>query len=220
MTGSFRVAAVLFDFDGTLTVPDTLDFAAVRAAVGCPAGQGLLEFLEGIEDAEERRAKEGVLGAMEAQAAENTRENAGATELVEYLHRSGVPMGIITRNTQQSIDRSFAKLPGIDPGHFDVVVTRDLPLNPKPFPDGVLYAAEQLGVDVAELLVVGDYAFDIQAGKRAGALAMYLYNDPGGPFDGEGADFVVHSLGEALAVIRMGLPLPPGKLPADLLEGR
>ena len=82
----------------------------------------------------------------------------------------------------------------------------------------MLYAAEQLGVDVAELLVVGDYAFDIQAGKRAGALAMYLYNDTAEPFHGEGADFVVHSLAEALAVIRRGLPLPPGKLPADLLE--
>ena len=82
----------------------------------------------------------------------------------------------------------------------------------------MLYAAEQLGVDVAELLVVGDYAFDIQAGKRAGALAMYLHNDTAEPFHGEGADFVVHSLAEALAVIRRGLPLPSGKLPADLLE--
>jgi hydrogenase expression/formation protein HypE len=218
VTGSFRLAAVLFDFDGTLTVPDTLDFAAVRKAVGCPSGLGLLEFLDGIEDAVERRAKEAVLEAMEAEAAEQTRENAGATEMVESLHRTGVPMGIITRNSRESIDLSLAKLPGIDPRYFGVVVTRDLPLSPKPFPDGVLYAAEQLGVDVADLLVVGDYAFDIQAGKRAGALAMYLHNDPAEPFHGQGADFVVHSLAEALAVIRLGLPLPAGKMPADLLE--
>ena len=33
-----------------------------------------------------------------------------------------------------------------------------------------------------------------------------------------GADFVVRSLVEAFAVIRLGLPLPAGKLPADLLE--
>ena len=54
-SGTLRVAAVLFDFDGTLTVPDTLDFTAVRRAVGCPAGLGLLEFLAGIADAEDRR---------------------------------------------------------------------------------------------------------------------------------------------------------------------
>jgi hydrogenase expression/formation protein HypE len=213
----FRVAAILFDFDGTLTVPNTLDFAAVRRAVGCPPGMGLLEFLAGIADIEERRAKETILEAMEVEAAEQTRENAGATELVRSLHRFGVPTGIITRNTRESIDRSLAKLPGMDPAFFDVIVTRDLPLSPKPLPDGVLYAAAQLGVDVRQLLVVGDYAFDIEAGKRAGALAMYLYNDPSGPFHGEGADFVVHSLAEALALIRLGLPLPVGKLPADLL---
>jgi hydrogenase expression/formation protein HypE len=214
----FRVAAVLFDFDGTLTVPDTLDFTALRRAVGCPPGLGLLEFLAGTADAEERRVKEAVMEAMELEAAGRARENAGAAELVASLQRSGIPMGIITRNTRESIDRSLAELPGIDPGCFDVIVTRDLPLSPKPFPDGVLYAAERLAVDVTELLVVGDYAFDIEAGKRAGALAMFLHNDPGGPFHGQGADFVVHSLAEALTVIRLGIPLPAGKLPAELLE--
>ena len=214
----FRVAAVLFDFDGTLTVPEALDFAAVRSAVGCPPGMGLLEYLAGVDDVRERRAKEAILEAMEVEAAEQTRENAGATELVQYLHRLGVPLGIITRNTRESIDRSLAKLPGIGADLFHVIVTRDLPLNPKPQPDGVLYAAEQLGVDVGELLVVGDFSFDIEAGKRAGALAMYLHNDPNEPFHGDGADFVVHSLAEALAVIRRGLPLPAGKLSADLLE--
>jgi hydrogenase expression/formation protein HypE len=215
---TFRVAAVLFDFDGTLTLPETLDFAAVRRAVGCPPGLGLLEFLAGIDDAAERQGKEAVLEAMEAEAAERAQENEGASELLESLHRSGVPLGIITRNTRESIDRSLARLPGFDAGYFGVIVTRDLPLSPKPLPDGVRYAAERLGVDVAELLVVGDYAFDIQAGRQAGALTMYLHNDPSGPFHGEGADFVVQSLAEALAIIRLGLPLPAGKLPADLLR--
>ena len=126
-------------------------------------------------------------------------------------------MGIISRNSRESIDRSFARLPGIDPACFGVIVTRDLPLSPKPLPDGVLYAAETFGVDVSELLVVGDYAYDIQAGKRAGAPTMYLYNDSSEPFHGEDADFVVHSLEEALTLIRRSLPLPAGKLPADLL---
>ena len=36
----FRIAAVLFDFDGTLTVPEALDFAAIRARGRLPAGHG------------------------------------------------------------------------------------------------------------------------------------------------------------------------------------
>ncbi len=217
-TKPYRISAVVFDFDGTLTVPDALDFAAVRRAVGCPAGMGLLEFLAGLTDSEERRVKQAALEAMEMEATERTRENAGATELVRALCDLGVPLGIITRNTRESVERSLAKIAGMDPAFFRVIVTRDLPLSPKPRPDGVLYAAERLGVDAAELLVIGDYAYDIQAGKQAGALAMYLRNDPTGPFHGHGADFVVHTLGEAFAVIRRGLPLPQGKLPPDLMR--
>jgi hydrogenase expression/formation protein HypE len=201
-----RIAGVLFDFDGTLTVPAALDFGVIRAAVGCPPGVGLLEYLGSLEDPEERRRKEEILDALEVEAAERTVENAGATELVQTLQGLGVPMGILTRNTRRSVDVSFAKLPGMDPDWFGVIVTRDVPVSPKPLPDGVHFAAEQLDVDVAGLLVVGDYAFDIQAGKAAGALTMYLHNDPAGPFHGEGADFVVCSLAEALAVIRQGLP--------------
>ncbi len=37
---------------------------------------------------------------------------------------------------------------------------------------------------------------------------MYLYNDPREPFHGEGADFVVHSLDEALGVIRQRAASP------------
>jgi hydrogenase expression/formation protein HypE len=205
-SASFRIAAVLFDFDGTLTVPAALDFAAIRAAVGCPYGMGLLEFLAGLADPAERLRKEAVLDDMETAAAGKTVENPGATELVSWLHGQGVPLGIITRNTRRSVDASLARLPGIEAGWFGVIVTRDLPLDPKPLPDGVHYAAKQLGVDVAELLVVGDYAFDIEAGRRAGAQTMYLHNVPDAPFHGEGADFVVHSLAEALAVIGQGLP--------------
>ena len=40
--------AVLFDFDGTLTEPGTLDFAAIRREIGCPPGQPILEFIGGL----------------------------------------------------------------------------------------------------------------------------------------------------------------------------
>ena len=48
----FRLRAVLFDFDGTLTAPGEIDFTGIRRAVGCPREIGLLEFFEGIEDPE------------------------------------------------------------------------------------------------------------------------------------------------------------------------
>ena len=214
----FRVRAVVFDFDGTLTLPGALDFAAIHAAVGCPADIGLLEYLAGIEDRVERRRKEAVLSAAEADAADRCLVNEGAAALLAYLREQHTPMAIITRNSREAVERATAHLPEIDLAAFTAVITRDLPINPKPFPDGVELAAARLGVATDGLLVIGDHAFDIEAGKRAGALTMFLRNNPAETKADGGADFVVDTLDQARQVVRYGLPLPAGKLPPDLLE--
>ncbi len=213
----FRLTGVIFDFDGTLTKPGAIDFATVHRAVGCPRDIGLLEFLGEIADPEERGRKEVVLVAAEMEAAERCLPNEGADELVAFLRESGVPMGIITRNCREAVERAMVNLPGMDPALFAVVVTRDLPFSPKPFPDSVRFAACELGVEVGDLVVIGDHAFDIEAGRRAGALTMYLRNDPAEPVPPEAPDFVVDTLDEARRVIGYGLPLPAGKLPAGIL---
>jgi hydrogenase expression/formation protein HypE len=214
----FRLDAVVFDFDGTLTEPGALDFAAIHEAVGCPREIGLLEFLAEMTDEGERRRKEDILNAAELEAASRCRANEGAAELVAFLRAGGIPMAIITRNSREAVERASLSLPGINPEGFAVVVTRDVPLSPKPLPDGVEFIARELGVEAARLLVIGDHAFDVEAGRRAGAVTMFLRNNPAEPEPTGGVDFMVDTLAEALAVIRFGLPLPPGKLPADLLE--
>ncbi len=101
--GAFRLAAVVFDFDGTLTEPDAIDFAAIHQAIGCPREIGLLEFLAGMDDPEERRQKEAVLSTAEMEAAQRCRVNEGAGELVAFLRESGIPLAIITRNSREAI---------------------------------------------------------------------------------------------------------------------
>ena len=214
----FRLNGVVFDFDGTLTLPGMLDFAAIHDAVGSPRDVGLLEFLAALEDLEERGRKEAVLHAAEMEAAGRAQENEGASELVSFLRERGIPMAIITRNSRAAVERAMARLPGIALGDFALVVSRDLPLNPKPFPDGVEFAARELGVESAGLLMIGDHAFDIEAGKRAGTLTMFLRNDPRETRSTGDAHFVVDTLWDAGRIIAYGLPLPTGKLPADMLQ--
>lgn len=217
---SLRIAAVVFDFDGTLTQPGAIDFAAIHKAVGCPKGMGLLEFLAAIDDPEKRLRKEAVLMDAEMQAAARCRPNEGAKELVALLREASIPMAIITRNRREAVERALLSLEGIREDDFACVVTRDLPLSPKPSPEGVTHVARELGVDVKELLLIGDHAFDIEAGSRAGALTMFLRNHPtrGDKTAAAESDFVVSSLVQALEVVRYGLPLSAGKLPAALLE--
>src|SRR5207245_7106623 len=54
------------------------------------------------------------------------------------------------------------------------VITRDQVAHAKPDPDLFLAAAERLGVDVADSVVVGDSVWDLLAARRARALGVGL----------------------------------------------
>src|SRR2546428_11251622 len=54
------------------------------------------------------------------------------------------------------------------------VITRDQVAHAKPDPDLFVAAAERLGVDVADSVVVGDSVWDLLAARRARALGVGL----------------------------------------------
>jgi beta-phosphoglucomutase-like phosphatase (HAD superfamily) len=96
-------------------------------------------------DSKERHNKESILVAAEMEAAARCQINEGAGELVAFLRKAGIPMAIITRNSRAAVERATANLSGIDLADFSVVVTRDLPLSPKPLPDGCVLWLESWG---------------------------------------------------------------------------
>ena len=225
----FRLRAVLFDFDGTLTHPGALDFAAIKREVGCPPDQFVLEWILALPRGEARDAAAQALERFELAAADASAPNEGAEELVRRLKADGLAVGVLTRNGLPAVERALRRFPSLTAADFDVVVTRDEDVAPKPAPDGVLHAAAKLGAAPEETLVVGDYLLDMRAGRAAGAVTAYLANGDvdHGPGDAEESghpeaadcDFVVGRLAELEAVVRLGLPLAPGKLPNDLLAG-
>lgn len=242
---AFRVAAVLFDFDDTLTTPGALDFDRIRRDLACPPGTPILEHIAGLPSTEQRTRASTRLNELELEAAERAQPNPHAEALVRRLQDAGLPLGILTRNSRASVERALHNFPALQPADFQVIVSRDDHVPPKPAGDGVAYAARRLGVDVRELLLVGDYIFDVLAGASAGALTVLLqpgdlldagYADvsaegtpqsttrpvlgkiyPDGTLD-PAPDWVIRNLSDLPNLVRMGRPLPAGKFPADLLE--
>ncbi len=211
-----KLSAVLFDFDGTLTLPGLLDFPTIRAALRCPDNETILEFINSLPDAERREANR-TLEEFEMTAAQGAKPNGRAKELLDLLKSRQIPFGIITRNRYSMVLRSLENFAGITPEDFAVILSRDDSYAPKPDPEGIRVAAEKMGVPVEEVLVVGDFRYDIQAGERAGAITALLTN--GDPADGSGCspDYRLSNLEEVEGLIRRLSPLPPGKLPNDLL---
>lgn len=260
----------MFDFDGTLTMPDGLDFPAIKTYLGCPPDRYVLEWADELPPGPARDRAFAALAEFELKGAARSRPNAGAQEAVRRLREQGLKVGVITRNGRPAIDRALEHFERLAATDFDVIITRDDPYPPKPAPDGVLGAAAAMGVEPARVLVVGDFIVDPLAGRAAGAVTAFLTNggaaagtdlpveatapdavhatgraSSGGPgaanavrpgdTSGEqddiesdppataacaetgACDFLIASLDELDGVVRLGLPLRQGKLPAALL---
>jgi hydrogenase expression/formation protein HypE len=214
----YCIKGVLFDFDATLTKPHSLDFDKIKMAMGCPENQTVLEFIENLDNKDQQRQALKILDDYETEAAGSSTPNIGAEALVGYLQANGVPMGIITRNSHASVIRALKNFKEIKISDFMIVVSRDTPARPKPSPEGVHLACTQMDIPPDQMLVVGDFEFDIQAGRDAGAMTAYITNQNSGDPAPVKSDFTVSNLRELKPLIRMGLPLSAGKLPNDLLE--
>ena len=92
------------------------------------------------------------------------------------MRESGIDRGIVSRNSRASVLEGIKRFAALEPADFRIIVSRENPGRPKPHPDGVTYAAGELGLSPREILVVGDFVFDVIAGKAAGAGAAFLTN--------------------------------------------
>ena len=195
------IRAVLFDFDGTLTGPGSLDFNVMRKAVGCPQGRPVLEFINGMASQQKRTAALQALDAFEAEAARKSRPNDGAEEILEFLRTRGVKVGIISRNSLASIRTALENFRRIRMEDFSVILSRDDPFSPKPSPEGILAAARIMAVPVSRLLVVGDFVFDVEAGFKAGAITAFLTNRGSSHPCAHPSDFTLEHLGDLRDIV-------------------
>jgi HAD superfamily hydrolase (TIGR01549 family) len=96
----------------------------------------------------------------------------GARELLDFLTSNGIPWAIATSGRMETARHNLDVL-GVDPAQVPVI-TRDLVRHAKPDPDLFLAAADALGVDIHQSLVLGDSIWDMLAAQRARALGVGL----------------------------------------------
>jgi len=213
-----QIKAVLFDFDGTLTKPGALDFNRIKSELGCPLDRPVLEFIQNLPTAAQRKQATAALNRFETTSAKNSQANSGAEELIGWLKDNDIPVGIISRNSLQSIKLALKNFKTIGPEDFDLIVSRDDPWAPKPSSEGILQACSQLEVEAPATMMVGDFIFDIEAGQRAGTVTVLIDNASKPAASETSSDHTISHLSEVKKLIRLRLPLAAGKLPNDLLE--
>jgi HAD superfamily hydrolase (TIGR01509 family) len=182
--------AFLFDLDGTLVDSvyqhvlawrEALEQAGIELAVwrihrrigmsgGLIAHALLRETGRPLSAGQAARLQRLHAEAFTARAGQ-VRPLPGARELLAHLSQAGVPWAIATSGRMETARPALEAL-GVAPDM--PVITRDKVQHAKPDPDLFLAAADLLGVDVVNSVVVGDSVWDLLAARRARALGVGL----------------------------------------------
>lgn len=169
--------AWVFDLDGTLTCA-IHDFDAIREELGLAPAVPILETLASLPERDAaplyRRLDE-----IELVLAERATIAPGAQALLSRLQGRGARLGVLTRNSV-AVARATLRRCGL--GRFfepEWVIGRER-ADPKPSPAGIERLLDMWGTRPEQGVMVGDFLFDLQAGRAAGVATVYV--DPTGSF--------------------------------------
>ena len=181
---------IVFDLDGTL-IDSSLDFAAIRSDLGLAPATPILEAIPKMT-ARERKMAEAVLAGHESAAVGFARYIPNAENFLQTLREKQIPIGIFTRNSRATSEKiiSALEIP------CDILISHDnAPAKPKPV--GLLRICEAWKCSPQNIVYVGDYLYDLEAGNAAGATTI-LYTAPEPlPFFAKDADFLLHDFADA-----------------------
>jgi len=182
-------AAVLWDMDGTLVDTEPHWIAAETALLGRygatwsheqalqlvgsalpDSGRILADHLEATTGVrlDPAAVVSELIDAVIAEVSAAVVWRPGALELLRALGAAGVPCALVTMSYRNLADTVGALVPGA----FAVVVAGDEVTRGKPAPDPYLRAAELLGVDVTDCVVIEDSPTGVASGEAAGAHVL------------------------------------------------
>jgi HAD superfamily hydrolase (TIGR01509 family) len=190
----------IFDMDGTLTVA-IHDFDAIRDALGLRPGIPILEQL--AEMPEEKAAPLRLrLDEIELELAARAAPQDGAHELLEELRARGAGLGILTRNSHENAVKTLNKCGLLEYFDPEFVLGRES-CEVKPSADGIRKLLTAWRAAPRDAVMVGDYLFDLIAGREAGTATVYV--DTAGRFEyADRADVCVRDLGSLAGMIADG----------------
>ena len=130
-----ELKGVVFDMDDTLTIPN-LNYAEMYKRCNVPRNEDILHAITKMSPSDAQRAKD-IIDEIEEEGRKTLKLAPGALELGKWLRSHNIPIALVTRNTQKTVDVMVNKLwfPNVET-KFNPALSRDsiynLPAKPHP----------------------------------------------------------------------------------------
>lgn len=185
------IKGIIFDMDGTVTVP-YIDWKALREKIGAVPEKTILDYIRSLPPDRSAWANN-ILLETEREAAEKAGVNDGVVELLDYLRTRNIRTALVTNNHGEAVKIVLKK----HDLHFDFAFSRD---DGEIKPSGALIekALQALDLQPADVVVLGDGRYDVEASRRVGVRCIYLTH--GNPAFAHEPSVV--TVREALALLR------------------
>jgi HAD superfamily hydrolase (TIGR01549 family) len=182
-----RIKALCFDVDGTLSDTDDLyvhkvarffprwlfkdpEHSARRFIMWVEApGNALLGLTDTIGLDDEIVALIDWLSHHQKKSAKTFWLIPGVDEMLKQL-KGHYPMSVVSARDEKGTMRFLEQFDLVR--YFDAVITGQSAEHTKPYPDPILLAAQKMGVEPEECLMIGDTTVDMRAGKSAGTQTV------------------------------------------------
>ncbi|WP_066290556.1 pyrophosphatase PpaX [Bacillus sp. FJAT-29937] len=213
---STQINTILFDLDGTLIDTNELIISSFLHVLGSYypdryKREDVLPFMgPTLRETFETVNPEKVEEMIEAYKSFNitnhdllVKEFPGVFETIRALKEAGYKIGIVTTKGMITVKMGLA-LTKLDQ-FFDVVVALDHVQNPKPDPEPIFKALEQLGAKPEEAMMVGDNSHDILGGKNAGTQTVAVsWSLKGRQFlEGFNPDYMIDHMEDLLDILKV-----------------
>ncbi len=157
--------------DGTLTIP-AHDFDHIREALSIENGVPILEAIAAMPESQAAIARQ-KLHQMELDIAADAKAQPDALWMLDRLCNRGAKLAILTRNARDIAEVTL-QAAGIKEYFRENQVIGREQCAPKPDPAGINLLMKTCQSQPGDTIMVGDYVFDLQAGRNAGVSTVHF----------------------------------------------
>lgn len=136
----------------------------------------------------------------------------------QYLISKNLQRGIISRSDINTVGKDLHNCGFVNEDDMDVIISRPEIMKQKAAADLIHHTAQKMNVAIDNVLFISPYPSEVRAAQQVGAITAWVRTEQNADPAATTGDFEIENIAEIKDIVRMGVPLPSGKLPNRLLH--